>query len=463
MTSPSLATQLARWVSGWDISSIPLEDLERAKLSLLDSIGCAFASLSERTVQNALHVIQDLDGVQECTVIGTARRTSSINAVLANGILIRAQDFSDHLPNDPNDGTRLGGHPSDCISVALALGQLYKRSGQDLLVAMVMGYEMFGRLQKLLSRDLPWDHVTALGLVSPAVAGRLLGLAEQRLANALALGAAHCATLGVVRRGEISAAKYLAGPLVAQAGTLATLLAARDVTGPLSVFEDERGLARGVMPEKDLSILTAPVQGKLMIEGVTIKAYPSLDTGLAAIAAALKVRQALKVPLSEIEKIELLMMDHPVVRRQIAEGERRHPTSRELADHSFHFLVAVALADGEVTPRQFEKERWLDPNICALMDRIVIGTDQTWNQRAPDGFPCTIRLIARGQVEQVAEVDYPPGHPKNPLSRTQVIEKFHGCTKSVLPEPRRKEIVTAVMSLEQCSSINDLMGMLTAS
>ena len=125
--------------------------------------------------------------------------------------------------------------------------------------------------------------------------------------------------------------------------------------------------------------------------------------------------------------------------------------------------MAVALIDGELTPRQFEKERWLDPNVCALMDRIVIGTDQTWNQRAPNGFPCTIRVIARGHVEQVAEVDYPPGHPRNRLSRTQVVEKFHSCTKSVLSEPRRKEIVTAVMSLEQCSSINDLMEVVTVS
>ncbi len=463
MAKSTLITKLARWVLDFDASWIPQEIINLAKLSVLDSIGCALAALSEETAQNTLRVIDDLGGTVECTVIGTPMRTSVANAVLANGVLIRSLDFNDHLANDPTDGTKLGGHPSDCIATALSVGERQKNQGRDALVAIVMGYELFGRLQKLLDRERPWDHVTALGFVAPAVAGRLMALEEEKLAHALALSAAHCATLGVVRRGQLSAAKFMASPIVAQTGMLATLLAARGITGPLGVFEDERGLSSGVLPEEALSILTSPSGGKFMFEGVTIKAFPSLDTSQAAIAAALEMRQVLKSSLDNLEKIEVLMLDHPNIRKQIEDEDRRRPKSRETADHSIYFLVAVALLDGELSQRQFEGDRWFDPAVCALMDRITFRTDKSWNDRAPGGYPCTIRAVSRGGEKQIVEVPYAPGHPQNRLSAEGVEEKFHSCTKGVLDESRRSKIIRTVHSLDSQSSVDGLMSLLAAS
>jgi len=456
----TIAQTIAHWTLAFEPESLPSRITELAKLSVLDALGCAYAAYSETSVLRTLDVVSDLGGRGECTVIGRPERTSVVNAALANGTLIRALDLNDHMALDPSDGMKLGGHPSDSVAAAIAVSERHDRTGVETLTALVMGYELFGRMQRLLRRERPWDHVTALGVVSPAVAGRLMGLDQDALAHAIALGAAHCATPGIVRRGRLSAAKYLAGPMVAHHGVLSAMLASRGVTGPLEVFEGERSLGSGVFPEEDLSQLTVPIGDPFMLEGVTIKAYPCMDTSQAAVAAALEVRKSLGVPLERIDRLELLMMDHPTVRDQARDPDRRRPRSRETADHSFYFLVAAAFLDGELSARQFDNDRWLDPKVCALMDKITIGMDKTWNERAPDGFPCTAHAIAGGVTVARAQVAYAPGHPRNRMGTAAVVEKFATSTKDVLDDDLRARIVDTTLSLDRDVSVRELTELL---
>ena len=118
--------------------------------------------------------------------------------------------------------------------------------GRDLLAAIVLAYEIYGRGKALMDADSIWDGITISGVVAPAVAGWLLRLPEDKLAHAIALSAARAATPVAVREGGISAAKNIANALIAQNGMQATLLAQQGVTGPLDLFEAERGLKSGV-------------------------------------------------------------------------------------------------------------------------------------------------------------------------------------------------------------------------
>ncbi len=463
MKDTTVIRQLARWVLHFNFSAVPQEVKALAKLFFLDVIGCAFAAGSDKEVQNILLTIDDLGGKEECTVIGTPKRTSVVNAVLANAALIRALDLNDHLTMDPTDGAAIFGHPSDSMTVALSVGEWQNSSGMDVLGSAVMGYELFGRLQKLIGLDNAWDSVTALGLVAPAIAGRLMRLDEERLSHAMALSAAHCVTLGVVRQGKLSAAKFLASSMVQMTGTLAALLAAHDATGPLTVFEDKCGLTRNVIHGLDPTVLTLPIGSRYMIEGASIKVFPCLYTSQSAVAAAVKVRERLKVSPGNVEKIELRMNDHPIILGQVADEERRHPTSREIADHSFYFLVAVALLDGELTHRQFEQQRWFDPAVQALMDRITIRTDESLSKRAPGGFPCILRVVTTDGEERVIEVLYAPGHPYNRLSEAGMEKKFSGCVQDILDDSRKDAIISMVREFDALPTLDRLMSRLLLS
>ena len=207
MDGQGVVEQLARWVLAVRIDDLTPAVRDQAKLLLLDTIGCGFAALDEPSACALLAVVEGSGGTPQCTVIGRAHRTSAANATLANGALVRILDFNDYVNAKAGD---LGGHPSDNIPVALAAGELYRATGREVIAAIVLGYEIFGRCKELMERDSAWDGVTVSGLVAPAMAGRLMRLDPQRLANAIALSGARAATSTAVRFGDISAAKSIA-------------------------------------------------------------------------------------------------------------------------------------------------------------------------------------------------------------------------------------------------------------
>src|SRR6195256_4616262 len=172
---------------------------DQAKLLLLDTIGCGFAALDEPSACALLAVVEGSGGAPQCTVIGRAHRTSAANATLANGALVRILDFNDYVNAKAGD---LGGHPSDNIPVALAAGEVHRASGREVIAAIVVGYEIFGRCKELMERDSAWDGVPVSGVAAPAMAGRLMRLNGHRLAHAIALSGARAPAPNAGRIGD---------------------------------------------------------------------------------------------------------------------------------------------------------------------------------------------------------------------------------------------------------------------
>jgi 2-methylcitrate dehydratase len=452
---------LARWVRDYDVSKIPEHAVALIKHSILDSIGCAIVSLAEPCVQGVLAYARSAGGAPQASLIGGGKTTLPL-AALVNGTLVRAIDYNDHLAMDPNDGAKLGGHPSDNLASVLAVSEWRDASGREMVNALLLAYELYGRVYRFLRPDLPWDHTTAFGFSVPAAAARLMHLDVDTTGNAIAISAAQSASLGAVRRGQLSHSKFLAGALVAERGVQAALLATAGVTGPMTVFEDSRGICQGIFGTSEgMERLFAPLPPLHMVEGVTIKSFPGMDTSQAAIEAAVTAARARKLTADEISSVELVMNDHPMTRQQARDPERRSPHSRETADHSFYYLVAVALLDGELTPRQFHEGRWFDPEVLAVMNRITIRADAAWNDRAPGGFPCTLRLTTVNGHEEVVEVAFAAGHARNRMTRAQVVDKFCRNVDGKIDRVRCDEIIAAVDELDSLRSVRDLTALLS--
>jgi 2-methylcitrate dehydratase len=411
--------QLESWIRGFRTKRLPDEAIGRAKLLLLDTLGCALAAVSEETVNQTLKVIAEVGGADQSRIIGTSMRTSPPNAVFANGVLIRTLDLNDYIGSDKGVG-----HPSDNIAVALSIGDWRRSSGLDVLKAIVMGYELYDRLKDGMGPKSCWDHTTVSGIVAPAMAGFLMNLDGERMSHALALGAVYCPTLGTIRRGHLSAAKGMANATIAQEAVFQTMLAANGITGPLETLEGTNGLNAVVLSRGGISETFFAGEDHYRIMDAGIKPYPCFGTAQSLVAAALEVRPRVAQKLDEIERIEVTMVDLPLIVGQIEDSSLRHPTSRESADHSFYFLPAVALLDGELTTAEFDDRRWEDPRVNALMDRMTIRTDKNLNERAPSAFPVRFSVLMRNGQEHTAEVFYHPGHPLNRLDTEGIIGKF---------------------------------------
>jgi 2-methylcitrate dehydratase len=243
--------------------------------------------------------------------------------------------------------------------------------------------------------------------------------------------------------------------LVAQSGVQAALLAEQGATGPLAILDDARGL-RDVFVRAHPSSLCALFPRGGAILRTHVKAYPCINTGQTAVAAALKLHAMIGGNASTLSRIEVVMADYKVTRRHQDDPARRDPLSREAADHSFPFIVAVALLDGRFSAGQFQDERWRDGTVRALMSRIVMHRDLLWNTRAPGTYPCSILAVDKHGNEHRVEVDYPPGYSRSGLDPTIVVEKFHAVTDCVLSREERARIVDSVMEFDQCPSVDGL-------
>jgi 2-methylcitrate dehydratase len=453
-----LVKQIAERILEFDSKSIPDEVLQHAKFLILDSIGCALAARGEHAFERALHTFEVIGGNPDCTIIGSKHRMPVTSAVMLNGILIRELDL-----NDAYVGPGQMGHPSDNIAVALSVGEKQKSSGLDVLASVIAGYELYCRLQDIIVGRGPWDHVTASALAAPAIAGRLLKLDADQLANAMALSAAQGNTLSAVRSGQLSNAKAMANAFVAYQGTLCSLLASRGTTGPLSIFEGKGGLDKAFLAGAYLNLLMEPIRDRFRISDVSIKAYPCIGTSQAMVAGVIQARQEFGDPVKEVKHLEVRMADTPFVRGQVEDEDRRYPTSRETADHSFYYLAAAALMDGEMTQSQFEGERWMQPAMKSLMERMTIRTDASLNKYTPGSFPCVLQLTTVNGENRTVEVFYPKGHPKNRMSPAEVEGKFRGSTRAVLSEAQQNKIISLVHDLEKLSSVNELMAELAVS
>ncbi len=459
----SAITQLAAWVSGVRSEAFSPRAIEQAKLVLLDTIGCSLAALDDETACAVLATLAALDGDKpQCAVLGRPEKLSAPNAVLANGTLIRVLDLNDYVAGaHPQSGAR-GGHPSDNIPVALAAAQLAGASGRDLLAAILIGYEIYGRGKALMSADSPWDGISISGLAAPAMAGRLLGLDKEKLAHAIALGAARAPTPVAVREGAISAAKSIANALIAQSGMQAVLLAAAGVTGPLDLFEAERGLKAvfAYAPESAAGILGAPLPAECFISRVAIKAYPCFAGGQSAVAAALGLHRQISGEIDSLASIRAAFADLPIVRRQLADPGRVAPASREAADHSLHFLIAVTLIDGTFGLGQFAGERWNDPKVRALMARLETTTDADLARRVGSAYPCVLHATGRDGRDHEVEILAPPGFSSNGPDAQTVLEKFARMTADRVSPAARDQIVDAVMTLDKAKTCEGLMRVL---
>jgi len=451
----SLVQQIAANLLRVATEAIPSEVVEHTKALILDAIGCALAAADEPAFARASRVFNQLGGNPDCTVIGSARRVNLPQAVLLNGILIRSLDL-----NDAYTGPGQMGHPSDNIAVALSVGEKFEASGLAVIVSVALGYEIYCRMQDIIPARATWDHTTASALAAPLIAGRLMGLNAEQLAHGAALSATHGNTLAVVRTGQLANSKAAANAMVASQAVLCALFAAEGMTGPMGVIEHPRGLSTGMLAGANLDLLAQPIGESYRIMKSAIKAYPCIGTAQTMVAAILRARAGLAEPAREVERVEVAMADIPIVRAQAADEQRRFPESRESADHSFYYLAAAALADGEISEAQFAPGRWLQPKMREAMARVSVRTDAGLNQHTPGSYPAVVKLILQSGESREVAVIFPKGHPDNPMSAAEVEAKFRACARGRLSAARQDAVIGKARQLEKLASIADVMSAL---
>lgn len=243
--TPSYSARLARFITALSLDNIPRPVLAKAKITVLDTLGCALAGLESPATQAALAVKRAMGGTPEASLIGVPEQTSCVNAAFVNAIMAKCYDF---------DGPQIGGHNSPIlIPVALALAEREGLSGRAVLEGIMAGVEVMGRVAKALGPEhqVPHGfHSTATTGVfgATATAGKLLRLDELQMTQALGIaGSCVGGTEAYTQPGGSWTNALHCGKPAAD-GITCALLAQAGFTGPNWIFEGIDGVLQTYAP-----------------------------------------------------------------------------------------------------------------------------------------------------------------------------------------------------------------------
>ncbi len=441
-SSMTIAERLARFAARASFDDLSEAAREQLKIRVLDALACAIGALDGEPVRLVRAQVEEFDGSGPCSLIGGGAAPPD-RAALYNSALVRYLDFNDsYLTKDETC------HPSDNLGAVLAAAEYAGASGRDFLAALALAYQVQCRLSDVAPvRDAGFDHVTQGAYAVAAGSARALGLDPAHTAHAIAIAGTAFNALRVTRTGPLSHWKGLAYPNVAGAVTRTTFLARRGITGPLEVFEGEKGFMDAVAGYFELNWETEDLE---RVTQTILKKYNAEIHSQSVLEAVLELRAREHLSAADVERLELDVFD--VAYRIIGGGEEGDKTvvrTKEQADHSLPFLVAVALLDGEVMPEQYRPARIRSDDVQALLLRVAVRPDEGFSRRFPAEMPCRVRVTLRDGRVLIAELADYPGFLTRGRTWEAALEKLERLSAPYTTSSLRDRIATTVAELER--------------
>jgi 2-methylcitrate dehydratase len=442
MRTRPLVEELGRFVAGASWDQLSCEARDALKVRVLDSLGCALGALGGEPVRLVRQQLDDFGGSPRCALIGGGR-TAPDRAALYNGALVRYLDFNDsYLAKEETC------HPSDNLAPVLAAAEYAGASGKDFLTALAVAYQVQCRLSVVAPvRAKGFDHTTQGAFAAAAGVARALRLSADQTTNAIAIAGTAFNALRVTRTGPLSHWKGLASANAGFGATHAAFLAMRGITGPKGVFEGNKGFMESISGRFEIDWLRENLE---LVRETILKKYNAEIHSQSAIEALLELRSEHALDAGDVESIELEIFD--VAYHIIGGGEEGEKTvvrTKEEADHSLPYLLAVALLDGGVMPEQFEPERIAREDVQALLRRVEVRPADDLSARFPDEHACRLRLRLRdSRVVGREKRDYEGFHTR-PMAWEAVRAKHDVLSAGTVTAGLGDRIAAAVMGLDE--------------
>ena len=450
----TIAQELANFVVGASYADLSEDTRHQLKIRVLDSLACAIGALDGEPIRLLRQHIQDFGGAAHCTLIGGGR-TSPDRAALYNAALVRYLDFNDfYLAKGESC------HPSDNLGPVLAASEYARGSGTELLTALAVAYHVQCRLSDVAPvRAKGFDHTTQGSYAVAAGVSKALGLDALRTTNAIALSGTPFNALRVTRTGALSHWKGLAYPNTAFSCTHATFLAMRGVTGPPEVFEGNKGFMDSIAGRFSIDWSLEGLDRILLTE---VKKYNAEGHSQQTIEGILELKDEHGFSAGEVAQIDIETFD--VAYNIIGGGEEGDKTivqNKEQADHSLHYMVAVAILDGTVMPDQYLPERIQKGDVQDLLRRVVVRPNDSYSERFPNEMPTQVRLTLRNGKVLVKEKTGYEGFHTDPIRWESVVDKFEVLSAPYADASLRRDIVDAVRGLDALA-VKDFVGLLAS-
>lgn len=438
---------LSDFVSGLSYDAIPGEVLERIKISLLDTIGCALSGSQSEWCKIVNFLVQNQGGVRESRLWGTDFIGPATSVVLGNGTMAHSLDFDDYHNAKVHPGAVV-------IPAAIAIGERAGADGQTILVSIVAGYETMIRVSvatgPISSRLRGWHLTGTAGTYgAAAAASRILNLDKWKTASALGMAGTQSAGLWAFNADGSMSKRFHAGRS-SQSGVLAAMLAEMGFKGPTKILEaKDGGFCRATSDQFNLEAAVFGLGESFLSRDVNIKPYACCASIHSCIDGARKIIQSHNIRSGDVSKI--IVKTAAAV--QVQCGLEELPLNMLQAQMSLRYCIAAFLHDGQLLLDQFTEKKVLDSEISELSKRVEIVLDPEIERAYPERFASKVEFVLNNGEKLEVRVDFPIGSFESPMSFSQAAEKFRSLARERLSGGQMEEIAAIVQDFEKQEDI----------
>lgn len=451
--------ELADYAARTRYEDLPIDVVDRTKLLILDTVGVMLAGSRTEQGKMITAFVKKIGERKECTIIGDGEKVSRFNAALANGFMAKVygQDETYRFAG--------GGHVAAAfIPAAVVAADLESANGRQLIVSVVLGYDVFARALEGLGyshRHRGFWSTQTLGTLAAAVAtGKIYGLDSEQMKNAIGLATNLSAGLleFVNDKGQTNVLELSCG-WSCQNGLLASELAREGFVGPETSLEGKLGLFRAMgdqffpMPWRVLE----NIGRDYWVMKAGFKPQSGCRHVHAAVDALLEVLKKRAIAPDDVEKIVVRTYSILTQENFFSENE---PTSQHGAMGSIPYNLAMLFfhREGGYGPGHFDM--FADPAVRALCKKVEIINDARLDRLYPQKMAARVEVVTKSGEKFIGSVDHPRGEPENPLTRDELLAKFGRLASTTISKDAIEEVISYIEHLEEVKNAREIIRLL---
>lgn len=452
-----VSNKISEFILSLNFNDIPEEIKENVKMRALDIVGLMLPSHSLPSIRAVMKLVQKIDGLQQSTILGTCKKVSLVNAVIANGAMAHSFDYDDTHSNSLV-------HASACvIPTALALTEALELSGEDFILLATIGYEIITRIGMAgLGRyNMRGFHATSVcGTFScAAMAARAFGLSLNQTVSALGIAGSFTSGLTQCLR-DGADVKMVHPGWAGHGGIMASLLAKEGMTGPSHVFEGELGFLASLLRGEDFMVekLTNGLGTDWETVNISFKLYPVCHLIHGYLDCIYNLKRRCDLDPGMVEKIECFVPNAIIPIVCEPSDSKKRPDTEYGAKFSLYFSIAAAVLKKHIDLNTFTADTLTDQKILDLAQKVFYSANSF--PEFPTLIPGWVKIFMKSGAVLEDRVMSCRGPNGEPITVNDIIDKFNYNTEKILSHGRQEEIIAQAVRIDKEEKINKFLSSL---
>jgi 2-methylcitrate dehydratase PrpD len=441
----SLSRTLASFISQTNYEDIPEDVVSFTKMCIIDWHSSALAGEQHPVIQKMDTVVREWGGNDQASLI-TGGKSSVTNAAFINGAAGHIVELDDiHKGSIIHAATVV-------IPAALAVAEWKKRTGKELITAIVIGYEVCFRIGEAVSPShyYYWQNTATCGTFGAAVAAaKLLNLKEDQIISALGSAGTQAAGLWeFIEDGAMS--KQLHPGKAAMNGVIAAHLAEQNFTAATRILEGKRGFFEAMSDEYDATRITDGLGESYKITENSFKIHASCRHTHHVIDMILELVEQEELNYIDIDKISIGTY-------QIAMNITDNPDPQTIYESKFsiQYCTALAAVKHKAGIDTFNEISLWDETVRSLMKKVEVYVNNDIDNAYPKKWGAKVEITLRDKQTLQLQTEFPKGDPENPVTLDEIIEKYHILTKHLSKE-KTSHNIDQILKLDKIKDVSNI-------